>query len=211
VLAVKSVAFDCPHCLTRKAGFQGEHFNRRHPDQNEYIVVYQCQVCGNCIVVLYTSVGEGNFKNWMINSAAGNAQFVAMWPKGGEPSVPEHLPDNIKSFYLQGMRNMQTNFDAAGTMFRKALDTTLKNIDPNGKGQLYQRIESLPAAIGVTPVMKEWAHEIRDLGNDAAHEEEPFTEEEVKVLQQFTELFLTYTFTLPEKVKARKASAAAAL
>lgn len=96
------------------------------------------------------------------------------------------------------------NFDAAGTMFRKSLDTALKRLDPSGKGTLQQRIENLPAALGITPAMKEWAHQIRELGNDAAHEEDPFTEDDAKALQAFSELFLTYTFTLPGMLAARK-------
>jgi hypothetical protein len=80
-------------------------------------------------------------------------------------------------------------------------------LNPSGIGNLQQRIEKLSVAVGVTPAMKEWAHEIRELGNDAAHEEEPFTEIEATTLQAFTELFLTYTFTLPGMLAARKASA----
>jgi len=118
------------------------------------------------------------------------------------------MPANIESFYSQGMDSLsRKNFDAAGTMFRKSLDTALKRLDPSGLGNLQQRIDKLPVAVGVTPAMKEWAHEIRELGNDAAHEEEPFTEIEATTLQAFTELFLTYTFTLPGMLTARKEAA----
>jgi hypothetical protein len=102
------------------------------------------------------------------------------------------------------MDNMARNFDAAGTMFRKSLDAALKRLDSTGKGSLQKRIDTLPAETGVTPAMKEWAHQIRHLGNDAAHEDDPFTEEEAKSLQAFTELFLTYAFTLPGMLAARK-------
>jgi hypothetical protein len=55
--------------------------------------------------------------------------------------------------------------------------------------------------------MREWAHQIRELGNDAAHDEDPFTEHEAQTLQAFTELFLTYSFTLPGMIAARKSPA----
>ena len=55
--------------------------------------------------------------------------------------------------------------------------------------------------------MKEWAHEIRCLGADAAHDEDPFTENEAKSLQPFTELFLTYAFMLPGMLDAKKKDA----
>ena len=54
-------------------------------------------------------------------------------------------------------------------MFRKALDVGLKHIHPEGRGNLKNRIDTIPGEKGVTPAMKEWAHEIRDSGNDAAH------------------------------------------
>lgn len=89
-------------------------------------------------------------------------------------------------------------------MFRKSLDVTLKHVHPEGKGTLQKRIDALPQELGITPAMKQWAHEIRDLGNDAAHEEEPFTEGEAKALHAFTEMFLTYVFTLPGMLEERK-------
>ena len=49
--------------------------------------------------------------------------------------------------------------------------------------------------------MKEWAHIIRDEGNDAAHEDEPYGKDEAIGLEAFTRLFLTYAFTLPGMVK----------
>lgn len=79
--------------------------------------------------------------------------------------------------------------------------------NPTAKGTLEKRIDSLPAAMGVTPAMKEWAHQIRHLGNDAAHEDDPFSKEEADSLQAFTELFLTYVFTLPGMLAARKPTA----
>jgi hypothetical protein len=84
------------------------------------------------------------------------------------------------------------------------LDTALRRLDPSGKGTLQQRIDHLPAELSITPAMKEWAHQIRELGNDAAHEEDPFTEDEARALHAFSELFLTYTFTLPGMFAARK-------
>ena len=50
--------------------------------------------------------------------------------------------------------------------------------------------------------MKDWAHQIRLDGNDATHEEDKvFTKEDAEQIREFTELFLIYAFTLPERVK----------
>jgi hypothetical protein len=165
----------------------------------------QCGVCRECVVVKCDSTG--GFENW-VSGRYGSAHapsITAVFPELPPSKAPEYLPDNVKRFYLQGEDSLaRSNYDAAGMMFRKALDAGLKKLHAEGSGSLQRRIDSLPAETGVTPAMKEWAHQIRHLGNDAAHEDEPFLEDEAKSLQSFTELFLTYAFTLPGMLKARK-------
>jgi hypothetical protein len=171
----------------------------------EYILLLQCSFCFNGIVAKFSG---HEFGNWMRTNGQHRPlpKLVECWPKADSPSAPKHIPDNIRSFFLQGLDSLRRRgFDAAGTMFRKSLDTALKRIHSDGKGTLQKRIDALPPELGITPAMKEWAHEIRDLGNDAAHDEEPFTEAEAKALHAFTELFLTYAFTLPGMLAERKA------
>jgi Domain of unknown function (DUF4145) len=205
------IALDCPHCLAEKAAFSGSAFYPFEPGAHnlQFIMLMQCQVCSNGIVAKFQGPG---FALWVSSQQPqANIQLVKYWPEKIQTKTPDHTPDNIRSFYTQGMDNLaRKNFDAAGTMFRKSLDTALKRLDPSGKGTLQHRIENLPAALGITPAMKEWAHQIRELGNDAAHEEDPFTEDEAKALQAFSELFLTYTFTLPGMLAARKSPLAPA-
>lgn len=197
------VQFDCPHedCLTEKAGFTCVHFIQFKPNSQEYILLLQCGVCGNGVLAKYRGT---NVPQWVQNQS-GNVALLEMWPKREPINVPQYLPPNVASFYTQGMDSLRRkNFDAAGTMFRKSLDVGLKAIDPTGKGTLEKRIDHLPDTLGITPALKEWAHQIRHLGNDAAHEDEPFTADEAKVLQSFTELFLTYTFTMPRMLAERR-------
>jgi Domain of unknown function (DUF4145) len=207
------IALNCPHCFTQKAAFSGSTCLPSPPGQdNDYVVLLQCQVCGEGVIVkVRQPLGTNAITTWLQGQKLGNVLILRQWPTGMEEKAPEHVPQNIERFYIQGMDNLsRKNWDAAGTMFRKALDTSLKRLDPSGKGTLQKRIDNLPSAHGVTPAMKQWAHEIRELGNDAAHEEDPFTGDEATTLQAFTELFLTYTFTLPGMLEARKAAATAA-
>lgn len=172
-------------------------------------MLMQCQVCGKGVIAVFEAPGNiVQFGQWVQGNAGmnGNAILVNTFPKLLTAAAPEHTPENVKRFYLQGMENLERHFDAAGTMFRKALDAALKQLDPAAKGTLQKRIDSLDPSIGVTPAMKQWAHEIRLLGNDAAHEDDPFTGDEAKSLQAFTEMFLTYAFTLPGMLAARKAT-----
>jgi hypothetical protein len=80
--------------------------------------------------------------------------------------------------------------------FDGQLNSLLRNSTPMARGDLKQRITDLSDNL-VTPAMKEWAQHIRLDANDAAHEEGEFSIEDAKTLHIFSEMFLTYAFTLP--------------
>jgi len=134
-------------------------------------------------------------------------EVVKFWPVAPGPLIPEHLPPEIERVYLQAERNfpISGNEEAAGTMYRKALDVGLKMIAPSVTGTLKGRIEKLVQQNRLTPELGEWADQIRLLGNEAAHEIDQPTREEVEALRNFSDLVLRYLFTLPAMVKARKA------
>jgi hypothetical protein len=172
-------------------------------DSNSSIVLLQCSICSEG-VILKTF---GSVQSWVQSGNFGQVKTQDQYPIAKKPAAPQHVPTNVASFYLQGEDNVaRGHFDASGAMFRKALDTALKAIHPEGKGVLARRIDNLPVETGVTPAMKQWAHEIRHLGNDAAHDEEPFSEAESVSLMEFTRLFLTFAFTLPGMIAARSTS-----
>jgi len=93
-------------------------------------------------------------------------------------------------------------------MYRKCLDLATKELDSTLAGKkLAARIDALHARGALTEDLKQWAHAVRLDGNDAAHEEDELSIEEIKQLASFTELFLQYTFTLPAQVAKRQADA----
>lgn len=167
------------------------------------MTLLQCNVCGQGVVAQY--VGK-NAHNWLLgHETLGDTELVQTYPVVAAANGPSHLPSNVAGYYDQGTDNFRRkHWDAAGTMFRKALDVGLRQLHASNTGNLFDRINTLPEEIGVTPAMKEWAHQIRKLGNDAAHEDEPFTGDDAKDLYSFTELFLTYAFSLPAMLKERK-------
>ena len=97
------------------------------------------------------------------------------------------------------MDDLTNNWDAAGSMFRKALETGLKRKFPDMKGDLNTRIKEAAEQQKLTPDLAEWAHQVRLDGNTAAHE--VFSKEEAVRLAEFTELVFLYLFTLPGMLK----------
>lgn len=132
------------------------------------------------------------------------------WPMAESGQAPEDTPLTVARFFEQGTSSIELgNFDAAGMMFRKALETSTKLLDGDLAGKrLVNRIDELAEQHKLTPDLAEWAHEVRLGGNEAAHEDEPFTLEEAVDLRNFIENFLRYSFTLPSAVKRRSSAAA---
>jgi hypothetical protein len=136
------ISLDCPHCHTAKSAFSGNAFQPAPPGQQAtFIMLFQCQECGEGIVAKFQSSTPNAIGMWVQGQTArvnaqtphGRIDLVRYWPTEIQTRAPEHVADNIASFYLQGMDNLaRKNYDAAGTMFRKSLDTALKRLDQSG-------------------------------------------------------------------------------
>jgi len=85
----------------------------------------------------------------------------------------------------------------SGNAYRRALEAGIKEVAPDLKGTLYNRIEQLTAKGELVSRMKDLAHRIRTLGNEASHDTPVVDVDEIDDLAVFTRLFLMYQFTLP--------------
>ena len=188
--------FDCPWCGTKAVSFTSLAWCNAGPARHTDWFG-ECGYCGRGVVVSVPPQVQAENAYDMYRRrdfALGKITIAPALPSTG---APPYTPDNVGCFFSQGMSNLAGQWDAAGTMFRKALDTALTAKFPDIEGRLVQRIEKAGKAGLLTADMAEWAHEIRRLGNDAAHEDEPFSAEDARALHAFTELVLRYLFTLP--------------
>jgi hypothetical protein len=97
-------------------------------------------------------------------------------------------------------------------MSRKVVDVSTQQLlgaESNKYGTIQRRIDALAGAGRLTSDLRDWAHEVRIAGNDAAHDIAPFTPEEADELLGFTDLYLTYVYSLPGRLKERRERAAA--
>jgi len=181
---------DCPHCGTKSVAFT---ILSKHKVEGRFDLVFDTfATCGSCdrgvVAVLRWSEDQ--------------CDLIDMFPKFRDHNAPKHTPSNVANFYIQGMKNIAGNWDAAGSMFRKSLEVGMKEKFPeDGEKSLFERIKLAAKRHDLTPDMAEWAHRIRIDGNKAVHDEEPFSEEEAKSLQTFTQMVFIYLFTLPGMMK----------
>lgn len=188
------IKLDCPHCDIRKAAFTLKGQHNYSGEQNP-----TTKARPNCSTVLYIcpDCNEG------IVASAVNGEIWNLYPNS-EINIPEDLPPAVARYFEQGVDCLRGNYDAAGMMFRKSLEVGLGVKFPDSKGGLAERIKGLAKNASLTQDLAEWADHIRLEGNDAAHDQ--FTKAQAEELHSFTNLVLTYLFTLPEI--AKKADAA---
>lgn len=206
---MKSVAdplyfrFDCPRCMTKAVGFSTRAWcDEGAGGERDWF----CE-CGYCKRGSVVSVPEPIWLEDALAEFHAKTRYfgdVLIAPALPDTGPPPHTPPNVGRFFEQGMENLVGRWDAAGTMFRKTLDTALTKKFPAIKGTLAQRIRKAADGGLLTPEMADWADEIRRLGNEAAHEEEPFTEEDARALHAFTGLVLRYLFTRPGMIAAAR-------
>jgi len=196
---------NCPHCHTQHVSFSA-YAEKQKPDERVFVGAFHCDKCYGGYIVEAVCESSNFFTN-----TNGNIEthplihFRKEYPLPQSVEAPSNLPNNIENFYLQAAHALNAgSHDASAMMCRKVLEVAVKKLQPGGAGNLYQRIEALAETNLITEELKDWAHIIRDDGNEAAHEEDPVTSDFARELLSFAEMFLMYTFTMPGMVAERR-------
>lgn len=197
---------DCPHCGTKHVGFSIKFSNQWPKDVHRYNVFGSCPGCHKpfCAVVATTHAGDdpkgtegdvGSLQRFSVRS---------FFPVRPPSKSPEHVPPIAAKAFIEGADNLlDGRYTSAVAMFRRSLDVaTQQYSDEVTAWKLEKRIDKFAAEGLITKDLKEWAHKIRLDGNEAVHGLDEPTKDAAQELQLFTELILTYLFTLPAKVKA---------
>lgn len=200
----------CPHCATDHIGLH--IVNWKKVAEYRYVANFLCPRCDLPSGAMFTpNRSVTPFEHLSRNNDGADVsdygwEAMGFWPSVSEPEIPENLPPEVTRIYLQAERNfpMEGNEEAAGTMYRKALDIGLKRIDPKLDGTLAARIRKLSAAGKIPTDVAEWSSCVREIGNDAAHEETPVTRKELEDLKNFSDAVLRYLFSLRGMVKKRR-------
>ncbi|MFT8326723.1 DUF4145 domain-containing protein [Gluconobacter oxydans] len=131
-------------------------------------------------------------------------EIIEISPPCPTPNIPDYLPDNIERSFLEAERSrISGNILAAGMTYRRALEMATKDKarDLPARKILAQRIELLAKENRLTPALADWANHIKDLGNEAAHEEDEPTAADINALAALTRMTLIYLYEMPERVR----------
>jgi hypothetical protein len=175
------------------------------------MVLYKCNKCQRGIVVEYSK----HVEHGVATPGGCNADpvllgfnVVHVYPGKMPPTMPAFTPAPLDRYYKQAADALWGgNPDASGAMSRKVVDVSTQKLlgeDARKFGTIQKRIDELAARHALTPELQQWAHVVRLEGNDASHDEDPYTPEEADELLSFVEVYLTYVYMLPGKLKARR-------
>ena len=186
-----------------------EKFAVSQPDHAFLLGVWntflQCQRCWKGVVLEVVRKDSAGARE--PSSASGDLfssfDLIEIHPKQAAIVAPEWVPERIANNYIEACDSLRRrSFSSAVMMFRKVLDRATRELFSEGDAvspNLSKRIDQLAKQNRITAAMRDWAHVIRLDGNEAAHDEDPDMASATQI-QQFTELFLLYCFTLPERV-----------
>ncbi len=181
---------ECPHCHTKNMDFTMVYRHKVSEDISHDI--FACAYCNRTVIL----EKQKKHNQW---------QHVQSFPEGPVMEVPRYLPENVEDFFIQGIKSLPENPDAAGAMFRKTLEASLNHLMPEHlkDKSIYQQIQRAVEQNYISDELGEWADIIRIDGNEATHSAEPFDVDQAEILKQFTEIFLSQIFTLPQLVRKR--------
>ena len=182
----------CPFCM-EEGNFSTEfHVEKKKPNGSK-VLNFDTLKCGNCssYVQIFWSAGDGLHDY--------RAQpFPLRYEK-----APKEYPEAIGRFWLQAKRNLKdSNYDAAAVMARSSLQLALRSNDAKG-ANLKQEIDDLATKGILPPIMQEWSHNLRELGNDSAHpnpEQQPTNPKDASDIVGFLDFLLEYLYTLPKNI-----------
>lgn len=187
----------CPFCGER-GNWSVEFSTQKKQPNGHKVLHYDTLKCGSC--ASYVQVF------WSAGSELHDFR-VQPWPlKVGK--APEHWPEDIGRYWLQAKKNIKDeSWDAAAVMARSALQLSLRDQGATGR-TLQAEIDDL-ANKGVLPsLMRDWAHEVRALGNDSAHptpSQAPTDSKDARDIVQFLDFFLEYSYSLPKRINDYRA------
>jgi len=169
------------------AEYHGDHYS-----------IALCRRCNNPFLVreaIYSVPGE----------FATVTDEAVLFPTSATPKL-EGLPDSVSRSLDQAHRSFLTaSYDACALMCRRALEAVCKTLSAKGSN-LAQQVADLQANGHIDARLLKWAHGVRLVGNDAAHQvETAITSQDARDILDLTEALLMYVFTLDTRFRAFEA------
>jgi hypothetical protein len=163
---------------------------------------YQIAKCRGCDTLCFRSVTKDSET---YDSEYGVIETIHVFP---EPSNARHpiddymtLPINLRRIYLETVNSLNLKHPVlAGIGIRAIIETVVKDQQATGK-VLQEKIDSLVTTGVLTKSGASILHELRILGNKAAHEVKAHSSKQLLLALDVVENLLKAVYILPDQVK----------
>jgi len=204
----KDIIDICPHCGA-KAHIEEQWNDYHHLNwwDIEFYVIFRCKPCQK--LLLKTFYFEQNpYSNSTLLTAKGwREKFPITLDHELNIQDYENIPKQVLEDYIEALKCKSIGANKAScAMFRRALQSSLIDLWADSKLDLIVQINSLDS---LSADIKDWAHQIRILGNRWSHPDEDnlknIDSDDVIEVHDFMSKFLTFMFIMPKKVALSRA------
>jgi len=182
------------------------------------VPAYKCPFCG--VLAEFILIAQANDqRNWshFVSQCrhCGRAVYSATWANDpdqityptGRAAPSQDLPAEVRDCLDEAIKSLDAGAPkASALMTRSAIQAAMRQQQANGK-TLWAEIEDLAERNVLPPALREWAHEIRDGANPAAHPKdgEQVTREDGLELLALAEALFEYLYIVPADITRRRA------
>jgi hypothetical protein len=132
---------------------------------------------------------------------------VLPWRLKGKPKASKFWPEHVQRFWIQAHQSAGSEiWDGVSVMARSAMQVAFRDQGAVGR-TLKNEVDDLSEKGLLPRVMKEWATELRLLGNEAAHPDVDLIEanpQDIRDGLKFLDQLLSYLYDLPAAIRDRE-------
>ena len=175
------------------------HEERKQPNRAQKVLQYdtiKCGICGNLTMVFWSRAATTmRHEIYDFKTVPWNTETVRH---------PDHWPKDVGRYWLQARRSLEgKNWDAASLMARSAIQLVARYQGAKGNS-LKQEIDDLADKGLLPPIMKEWSHEVRELGNESTHPDPGGAgtdQKDARDVVEFLDTLMVMTYNLPHQIE----------
>ncbi len=179
----------CPSCRRHTSLSMKENYQSY--TNNKAYCIEECNYCSQHFLVERTSV---------------NGPIVTIYPKTLPKSVNELIPQSIKTDFEEALLCYSANaYRGAAALARRTVQLICLDKGADSRKKLNEQIDQLLENGIITKDIQEWAHEVRFLGNDAAHpNKNTVNQDDAKDILDLLESLCEVLYVAPAKAAKRK-------
>lgn len=136
-----------------------------------------------------------------------NEKIINIWPKTLPGKVDKMIPEPIKSDFEEALVcEAADSYRGAATLARRTLQVICLDKSASKNKKLHEQIDELFAKNVITQDIKDWAHEVRYVGNDASHPNSvDVTADDARDILELLSSMCDVLYVAPTRAAIRKA------